>query len=209
MALKFSFLFQFLIGSLESLTCKGFQICKVQFQFLIGSLESNRIIRDRDSNSQFQFLIGSLESWQCTSNCSVSLLFQFLIGSLESVGRKNIRRTNRLVSIPYRQSRIIVATEGLINFLTSFNSLQVVQNLEMLKKQRKKVEAFQFLIGSLESLPYLFQLLFYLQVSIPYRQSRISKTFITIENVILVSIPYRQSRIQLYTLILLLSLILI
>ena len=54
--------FQFLIGSLESLSNAVGVSFPLEFQFLIGSLESKWIMLLLYSIPMFQFLIGSLES---------------------------------------------------------------------------------------------------------------------------------------------------
>ena len=77
--------------------------------------------------------------------------FQFLIGSLESINGKIVLILLKVVSIPYRQSRILITNTIGISISYSFNSLQVVQNRVIWIRDFDNVRQFQFLIGSLES----------------------------------------------------------
>ena len=98
--------------------------------------------------------------------------FQFLIGSLETLGYLFLKKIKLLVSIPYRQSRngncILARTvlSSLFQFL--IGSLETIWFIN----SHLLVRWFQFLIGSLETDSHILAILWFLLVSIPYRQSR-------------------------------------
>ena len=145
----------------------------VQFQFLIGSLESLKSGQPSCNGQWFQFLIGSLESVERFRKIVSELEFQFLIGSLESLSWCYGKNGRYCVSIPYRQSRINsdLDFEGQVG--NGFNSLQVVQNLQSLRK----VDSLLYRFNSLQVVQNLAISFkshsFRVRVSIPYRQSRI------------------------------------
>ena len=147
-----TFLFQFLIGTLQTVekVVDQWKKCLVSIPYRYATNSALHFFIERFH--QFQFLIGTLQTQPSGGKEWVAEMFQFLIGTLQTLTEFFAEYHLNLVSIPYRY-----ATNQALELccLNRCNHVSIpyryATNYALSCQPSKNEFAFQFLIGTLQT----------------------------------------------------------